>query len=314
MKKFLIPLAVLGLSGAALAQSSVTLYGKADAGVGKIELGSAPGAGDANNKTQFISGSTMNAFTSRVGVRGTEDLGGGLKIGYNFESGIDLNNGGTTTSTFWGRQANLSISSAWGTLKLGRQYTPSYLINDAFDLTDQTNYSVLGDTYAIATRANSAFAYVSPNFNGLTAMAAFVSKNDCPTAACSKNAWDVGAMYANGPISAGASVNKTGGGKTGYQVGGKYDFGAFLLAASYNQAVSVDEIRRGFELGGTVKFGALALTLDLTRDTRNDFGPKKYTNEMLELRYTLSKRTFLYAAYLHADHTNNYGIGIDHNF
>jgi len=314
MKKALIALAVLGLSGAAMAQSSVTLYGKADAGFGKIELGSAPGVGDANNKTQFISGSTMNAFTSRVGVRGTEDLGGGMKVGFNFESGVDLNSGGTTTSTFWGRQANLSLSGNWGTLKMGRQYTPSYLINDAFDLTDQANYSVLGDTFALSTRANSAFAYVSPTFSGLTAMAAFVSKNDCPTPDCGKNVWDVGAMYADGPISAGASVNKVSGGKTGYQLGGKYDFGSFLLAASYNQAVSASTVRRGFELGGTLKFGAFSATLDLTRDTKNDWAIKKYTNSMLELKYRMSKRTFLYAAYLHADSTNNYGIGIDHNF
>jgi len=314
MKKSLIALAVLGLSGAALAQSSVTLYGKADAGLGKIELGSSPTGGDATNKTQFISGSTMNAFTSRVGVRGVEDLGGGMKAGYTFETGLDLNNGSATSTEFWARQANMSLSSDWGTLKLGKQYRPSYLANDLYDLTDQANYSVLGYSYTNNVRASSAFAYVSPTFNGLTAAAAFVSKNDTGN---DKNVWDVAAMYANGPIAAGVSASKTSHDKTAYQLGGKYDFGSFLLAASYSQAVNgTNDVRRGFGLGGTVKFGALALTLDLTRDTKNAWiaNGDKYTNGLLEARYKLSKRTYVYAAYLRADKTNNYGLGIDHNF
>jgi len=314
MKKSLIALAVLGLSGAAMAQSSVTLYGKADAGLGKIELDASPTGGDATNKTQFISGSTMNAFTSRVGVRGVEDLGGGMKVGYTFETGLDLNDG-TTTGAFWARQANMSLSSDWGTVKLGQQYRPSYLANDVYDLTDQANYSVLGYSYTNPNnvRAPSAFAYVSPTFNGLTAAVAFVSKNDLGN---DKNVWDVAAMYANGPISAGASASRASHGKTAYQLGGKYDFGSFLLAGSYSQALNdSNEVRRGFGLGGTVKFGALALTLDLTRDTKNvQNNGDKYTNGLLEARYQLSKRTFVYAAYLRADKTNNYGLGIDHNF
>lgn len=55
------------------------------------------------------------------------------------------------------------------------------------------------------------------------------------------------------------------------------------------------------------------MTLDLTRDTRNTLGDKT-TNAMLEGRYTLSKRTFLYAAFLRLDGDNNYGIGMRHNF
>jgi len=345
MKKTLIALAVLGLSGAALAQSaspclniympcaatgpsSVTLYGKADAGVGKIQNGklkTVPNnkatTGDNSNKTQFISASAINAFDSRVGVRGVEDLGGGLRAGYWFESGLDLNDGGQTTAPFWARIAHMWISSDWGTLRLGRQYTPSYLTTLSYDLTGTANYSVLGTTYKYATvgpRANSAFSYWTPTFNGLTGAVAFVSKNDCPTSGCDKNLVDVAVMYNSGPILAGASVTKLTNGKTGYQLGGKYNFGSFLVEASYNQSASltnVNTVRRGFELGGTAKFGAFSLTLDLTRDNKNDWGNgKKYTNGLLELKYALSKRTYVYGAYLRSDSTNNYGIGVDHNF
>ena len=313
MKKSLIALAVLGLSGAAFAQSSVTLYGVADAGVGKIELG-APKGNDASDKTEFISGSTMNNGTSRLGVRGVEDLGGGLKAGFQFESQIDLDNG-AAASNFWARQANLWLSGNWGTVKLGRQFTPSYLTGSTYELTGAANYSVLSNTYnwaGIGSRANSAFAYMTPNFGGFTAGVAYVTKTDL---GLSKAAYDLGLMYKNGPIAAGLSVNKVATSKTNYQVGGKYNFGNFALAASYNQASNqAKAIRRGFGLGGSATFGAFTATLDLTRDTKNEFTGEKFTNGVVELKYALSKRTFVYGAFLRLDDTNNYGIGVRHNF
>ena len=308
MKKSLIALAVVALSGTAMAQSSVTLYGVADAGLGKIKSA----GNDASNKVQFTSASTMNNGDSRLGVRGVEDLGAGLKIGFNFETGLDLDDGATTTQTFWARQANLSVGGNWGTVKLGRQFTPSYLTTAAYELTGTANYSVLGKTYryaGIGSRANSAFAYVSPNFGGFTAAAAYVSKNDVGA-----NVWDLGLMYNNGPIAAGLSANKVTGGKTNYQLGGKYSFGNFAVAASYNQASQANLRRRGASIGGSATFGATSVTLDLTRDTKNEWTGKKYTNGVVEAKYALSKRTFVYGAFLRYDGDNNYGIGVRHNF
>jgi predicted porin len=376
MKKSLIALAVLGLSGAAMAQSSVTLYGVADAGVGKIAAGYSGdpsnakygrastingNRSDLNNKTQFISSSLMNNADSRVGVRGVEDLGGGLKVSFNFETGLDLDDGSQTNGSFWARQANVAIGGNWGTVKLGRQFTPSYLTAGMYDLTNQANYSVLGNTYkaaGIGNRANSAFAYITPTFYGVTAAVGYVSKNDsltsgvcggtAPTGVCA-NVWDVAVLYSNGPISAGLSVNKAGkvnGGalsssKTNYQIGGKYTFANFAVAASYTQATDVagavggndptvnpmNARRRGFGLGGSANFGPFTATVDLTRDIKNQWASgyrvdnagvvsygKKWTNGVVELKYALSKRTFLYGAYLRQDGTNNYGLGMRHNF
>ena len=269
MKKSLIALAVLGLSGAAMAQSSVTLYGVADAGIGKIEAGSglANPANDASDKTEFISGSMMNNGTSRLGVRGVEDLGGGLKAGFQFETGLDLDNGGSS-SAFWSRQANIWLGGNWGTVKLGRQFTPSYLTTSTFELTGIANYSVLTNTYnyaGIGARANSAFAYMTPNFGGFTAGVAYVTKTDL---AKPKAAYDLGLMYANGPIGVGVSVNKFSTSKTNYQAGAKYSFGNFAVAGSYTQASNeAKAVRRGFGIGGSANFGAFTVTLDLTRDT-----------------------------------------------
>ena len=314
MKKSLIALAVLGLSGAAFAQSSVTLYGVADAGVGKIEV---PG-NDGTDKAQFISGSLMNNGNSRVGVRGVEDLGGGLKAGFNFETGLDLDQGDALGSGggFWGRAANLWLGGNWGTVKLGRQFTPSFVTVASYELTGTANYSALINTYNVAgigVRANSAIAYLTPNWGGFSAAVAFVSKNDT---GLSKNIFDLGLMYNNGPIAAGVSVNKAADSKTNYQIGGKYNFGNFAVGASYNSGSKFDSkaVRRGFGVGVGANFGAFTATLDLTRDTKNEWTGKKYTNGVVEVKYALSKRTFVYGAFLRLDSTNNYGLGVRHNF
>ena len=303
MKKSLIALAVLGFAGAAMAQSSVTLYGVADAGLGK-----AKSAGDT--KVNMQSAGTMNNGTSRLGVRGVEDLGGGLKAGFNFETGLSLENGNTSTAGagFWGRAANLWLGGNWGTFQMGRTLNPSFYGVAAWELTGTANYSVVGNTYGYVggARNSSEFSYKTPNFGGLSAKLGYIMKADNGGNA----KWDLNVVYANGPIAAGLSANKAKGQKVGYALGGKYNFGNFAVAASYSDN---HKARRGFSIGGTAAFGAASVTLDLTRDTKNLAG-KKYTNGLLEGKYALSKRTFMYAAYLRLDGNNNYGLGVRHNF
>ena len=353
MKQTLIALAALGASGMAAAQSSVTLYGVADAGLGRINR---PLTGRADpvtgvqaqaidpttscllwdNKTRFISGAMMNNADSRIGFTGVEDIGGGGKVGFQFETGINLEDGRTTTDTFWARQANVFVGGNWGTIKAGRQFTPSFLAQGAYELTGLANYSALANTYGVVGvgfRASSALAYVTPNMNGFQAAAAFVSKNNPEGAPFGKNVWDLGVMYAGGPLGVGFSVNKgADGGKTNYQLGAKYSFGNFALAASYQNVSSNalrERTRRGFSLGGQAQFGAFTVTLDVTRDTRNQWtgawapnatntawtwNNKKYTNAVLEAKYAMSKRTFLYGAVLRLDGATNWGVGINHSF
>ena len=303
MKKSLIALAVLGFAGAAMAQSSVTLYGVADAGLGK-----AKSAGDT--KVNMQSAGTMNNGTSRLGVRGVEDLGGGLKAGFNFETGLSLENGNTSTAGagFWGRNANMWLGGSWGTFQMGRTLNPSFYGVAAWELTGTANYSVVGNTYGYVggARNSSEFSYKTPDFGGLTAKLGYIMKADNGGNA----KWDLNVIYANGPIAAGLSANKAKGQKVGYALGGKYNFGNFAVAASYSDN---HKVRRGFSIGGTANFGAASVTLDLTRDTKNLAG-KKYTNGLLEGKYALSKRTFMYAAYLRLDGNNNYGLGVRHNF
>ena len=316
MKKSLIALAVLGASGVAMAQSSVTLYGVADAGVGKIEAG-APAGNDATDKTQFISGSRMNNGNSRIGVRGVEDLGGGLKAGFNFESGLDLDDGANLGSGggFWGRAANLWLGGNWGTFKMGRTLNPTFYGITTWELTGAANYSVIGNTYNFAGGGswnNSQLSYRTPVMGGgFSAEIGYILKADN----ADRDKVDLNVMYTNGPIGVAVTANKVKGISTNWSVGGKYSFSNFALAASYTNANNLANARRrGFGIGGTATFGAFALTVDLTRDTKNEWTGKKYTNGVVEAKYALSKRTFVYGAFLRLDSTNTYGIGVRHNF
>ena len=108
MIKRSIALAVLATlaSGAALAQSSVTLYGRLNVTAERQKVGSADAVVELNNTA------------SRIGFKGEEDLGGGLKAGFIIEHGFDPTTG-AAASTFWGRQSEVYLSSKLGMLRLG---------------------------------------------------------------------------------------------------------------------------------------------------------------------------------------------------
>lgn len=319
----LAALCSLGGSGAALAQSSVTLYGAVDAGVGRVTPGTAASGNfaniDANRQTQFLGSSLMNNTGSRLGLRGVEDLGGGIKAGFWLESLINMNNGDAGFGpSLWNREANLWLSSPWGTLTLGRDLRPSAWAVIAYDLTTAANYSVVANTFFFpgkGPRASSMIAYKTPSFNGLTASLAHVLKNDNVVAGTGQALWDANLVYAAGPLTAVAGASKQKDSRTNHIVGAKYRWSSFALGATHMSAHHASNgARRSVSLGGTYFQGPFSVTLDLTRDMKNEWAGKRYTNGVLDMRYALSKRTFVYAAYLRFDGTSNYGLGVRHNF
>jgi predicted porin len=128
MKKSLLALAVFGaFVGAAQAQSNVTLYGVVD--VGFVHDSGAVGGSTAGLvKTRISSGVESG---SRLGVRGVEDLGNGLKAKFVAETGFgaDTNASGFCTggNQFMGRQAYVGLEGGFGSLTAGRQYNPWFL-------------------------------------------------------------------------------------------------------------------------------------------------------------------------------------------
>jgi len=120
MKKTLIAAALLaGFAGAAQAETSVTLYGIVDLGVGYQKIKGGPGDFDGS-KFGLVSG---NQNGSRWGLRGTEDLGGGTRAVFTLESGFEANNGRSAQgSRLFGRQSTVGLANdAWGQLDFGRQ-------------------------------------------------------------------------------------------------------------------------------------------------------------------------------------------------
>ena len=327
MKKNLLALAALTLvSGAAFAQSSVTLYGVADVGIGKM----------GGKKTEMISGTDINHTTSYIGFRGIEDLGGGLKAGFRLEQYVNMENGATASangfvgSETYGRAANLWLEGGFGQFKMGRFEAPSYNATLAWSIVGDANYLSALQRYAAvgrAVRTSSQFGYKTPVFGGFSAEVAFVAKGDRND---NKAKYDLNVIYDNGPISAGFAYNKIQDAKANYALGAKYNFGMFALSASY---YDIRNLRKytlpvgasfklaGYSIGGSVKFDNITLAIELQRQRKNEVYYqnttrkfKKYTEGTLAATYALSKRTFIYADYLRLENKNNYGVGIQHKF
>jgi len=319
MKKTLIALAAVAATGAAFAQSSVTLYGVADIGLGKLNkagpagsqpVGGNPFGGITNDSIQATAHGALNNGNSRLGVRGVEDLGGGLKASFNFEQGINIANGATDSSGTWQRAAYLALSGGFGEIYAGRRLSPSFYGVAAWELTGTANYSAVASQFGFAgagSRNSSHIAYTTPDFSGLTATLGTTLKGNSADGETSKV--DMNVIYKGGPIAAGLSYNKTKGAEKNWSLGASYNLGVATVAASYQDPAGA---RKGFTIGASAPLGPVTLTFDVARATSG----VKETDYVLEAKYAISKRTFTYAALLRdgASKTNGVGVGLRHNF
>lgn len=310
MKKTLIALAAVAATGAAFAQSSVTLYGVADVAVGKQ-------SNVAADKFRAFAADKLNNGDSRFGLKGTEDLGAGLKANFNFEAGVNIANGATGTSggNLFSRGAWVELAGGFGSLRAGRSLSPSFYGIAAYELTGTANYSSLVGQFGLGagSRNDAMVAYTTPSLSGLTVTVGHVlAGNDANTTlAGNQSKLDLNAIYTAGPLTAAATYGKVQeAAKASTSFGGAYNFGSFKLAASYQDPA---DARKGFTIGATAPVGPVALTFDLARDTGS---ATKSTDYVLEAKYALSKRTFAYGVY-HRDgsaKSNTVGVGVRHNF
>ncbi len=208
MKKTLLAIAALAASTAAMAQSSVTLYGVVDASVENVK-------GDKSvNRV-----SSDNLSTSRFGLKGTEDIGGGLKANFVLESGLKVDTGATGTTAepakFWNRAAWVGLAGGFGDLRLGR--IDSLIGDVAGNVLSAQPYD---DLVIVKTRAgdstkyrriDNAITYVLPSLvPGLTATLQYSTGTGTPTAgeaagSAEGKAYGLSVKYAAGPLSAGVS-------------------------------------------------------------------------------------------------------------
>ncbi|MEA3089536.1 MAG: hypothetical protein QOJ04_878 [Caballeronia sp.] len=319
MKKSLLALAALGtFAGAAQAQSSVTLYGIIDAGF--VYTNNSAGQ-------KLYSTSAGNLQGDRWGLRGTEDLGGGLKALFVLENGFNvftgrLNQGGDE----FGRQAYVGLSSQFGTVTLGRQYDSVVDYTGALEVGSQwaTFYGAHPgdlDNMNNSNRVNNAIKYTSTNYSGLT-FGGLYSLGGVAGQFNRNQIWSAGLGYAQGPLTLGAgyvnvknpnfsffgnnATSSTTGSNMGisqvysgfasaktqqiFTVGGAYTFGPATAGATYSNTQF-----RG--LGQTAVLGAPAGS--------PTFGNAKFHNAEANFKYQLTPALLLGVAY---DYTKGYSV------
>ncbi|QEZ44351.1 porin [Cupriavidus oxalaticus] len=213
MKKLFLT-GIAACCGIAHAQSSVTLYGMIDGGINytsNIQTGRGPnGALTGASQTAMLDGGQGGVSGSRWGMRGTEDLGGGVKAlfqlegGFNFDSGT-MGQGGA----LFGRQAFVGVSTRYGTVTLGRQYDSMRDYVQPYAATAYTS-GVMGarpgdfDNLANSRRINRAIKYTSNTYNGLV-FGGLYSLGGVAGDVTQNQLWSVGVRYSGGPLSFGAA-------------------------------------------------------------------------------------------------------------
>jgi predicted porin len=234
MKKTLIALAALGaMAGAAQAQSTVTIYGLLDANIGSYKTNQVNGAAISGISQAKIDSGGLNG--SRWGIRFSEDVGGGMAVIGNLESGFSIDTGASAQGgLLFGRRANVGVSSGFGTLTIGRNsssyddvsadhammgatlFDPSNtnngfttaqagaigtLAGNAVLLNHNGNGSGANVTWVgFNTRFNNSVKYNSPNFGGFTGSFMYAFGEDKTSTVGASNATSANLKYANGPL------------------------------------------------------------------------------------------------------------------
>ena len=323
MKKSLIAIAALAAVGAASAQSSVTLYGLADVYAGQSKTVETVGAEKVEvKKTGFNSGGLQ---ASRIGVKGVEDLGNGLKAVFNYEMGFDAIDGALTengsSGVGFGRRAVVGVQGGFGSVLLGRDYTPLFNLLTASTPNGMAN-TWETTTDAFQTRANG--VHYAGNFAGVGVQAfggyaketkkTFTNGVLTSTPVDTKSTgYGLGLSYANGPFMvgvAGQQFKDENGGVTVSKdtdagVGASYDFGAAKLFANYVQLkneVGVNELKtQEANIGVNVPLGAATLMAQYGHnrlkayDNGVQVGKAKGNDWVVGANYAFSKRTDVYA-------------------
>ena len=323
MKRTLITMAVLGsLSAGALAQSSVTIYGKVDIG---LVLDSGNPAGKAVRLSSPAAG-------SRLGFKGVEDLGDGYKASFILETGVCVDSAAgapnfcTGSNQFMGRQAHGDLSGSFGTLSAGRQFSQGYntlAIADPFQLgyAGQTINTDGKGTFVVdnsGARLNNSVTYLTPSLAGFTA-AVEVALGE--TTGNFKSGREVGGSvnYASGPAFASVTyynLDNPSGVGTGHAVttaAGVYDFGVLKAHALVQKvtghptgAAPVDIVNS--LIGATVPLPGGRLIASFIHHDDRSIADKDTNQVGLGYVYPLSRRTSLYAAWARNHNKNNAGF------
>ena len=333
MPKNHLLLALLAAVGAssAMAQSSVTLYGRVNTTVERQKDGDVTKTGMFDN-------------SSRFGFKGVEDLGGGLKAGFQLESGFDSSTGAgsawthPTTGMSFARQSEVNLSGGFGMIRLGNFIPDSYYAtadyvsmhnHDTGSSSDALYYDPVW--FGTLGTANK-IAYRTPSFGGLTVEGAMTfHENKAP----SKYGYDLAANYNLGALALGAGYS---GVNSNYQVGlrAAYTFGQFTVGGYYQRNKDDNQFapggwgtRNNFRLSGMYTMGASEFHVNLGHANKwSNVPDSAATQWTLGYNYNLSKRTKVYGYYTRVNNSaaiaykasklgddfSSFAVGVRHNF
>ena len=315
MIKRSIALAVLATlaSGAALAQSTVTLYGRLNVTAERQKVGS---------DTQTV----LEDNYSRIGFKGEEDLGGGLKAGFIIEHGFDPTTG-AAASTFWGRQSEVYLSSKLGMLRLGNFIQESlYATADVVSMHNHDTGTSADALYTYFGSDVNKVAYRTPEFvKGLWAEASIA---EATAGTGGKRPVDLAVNYDLGKLQLGAGYTKADQDNQ-FAVRASYGMGPFTLAAYAQRDEINDASRNVFRVAGMYTLGASEFHVNVGyAGKRGDLADTQATQATLGYNYNLSKRTKVYGFVTKVDNKaaaeymtkkagvdfSSVAVGVRHNF
>ena len=338
-KYLAIAVAMLSASSA-YAQSSVTLYGVADAGIEYLNhaVSSTGTVAPGTTGHSLVALQSGNQSGSRWGLRGVEDLGGGLKSLFLLESGFSIDNGTSTQGgRLFGRGAYVGLENNWGRLTLGRHTTPFYDFAVAYDpMAISSRYSIASqDPFMGSARADNSVKYVG-TFGGLgvTALYSFNNNNqEVPGNFTNGREYSLAANYAGGSFSIGAAYDQANqSAATALQtnrliqragVGGTYAYGPAKIYAGYryahafngaslpgstvvNTASNLAWMGVGYQVTSALSFTGSAYYQNL----RNSGAGNPWQFVMVA-DYVLSKRTDLYAVASYVLNKGKSSLGVN---
>jgi predicted porin len=313
MKKLLIATAALAMvAGTVQAQSSVTVYGLLDTSYQAIDSKTAAGA-STDTTNAGVSGALSG---SRLGFRGTEDLGGGLKANFVYEMTLGSADGTIGTNA---RLSFVDLSGSFGTVRAGRQVTPQKAVVDTFYASGNATFTAGTPGITLDTdgeRVSSAVTYLTPAMSGFQAQLQIAGATSDTSAAdkTSTEQMNYGVSYKAGKFAAGLGVNKVDAKvEAGAQsevtytaIGASYDFGVAALFVTNSEkktetrGTAINAKAEEMTVGVRVPVGKWTLVAQYADADSNAAGnatKTDYEGYQLHAIYNLSKRTNVYALY-----------------
>ena len=311
-RSLIIAAALASLGTSAFAQATVNLYGRLNLTIERQKVGT------ANNDWKMVNSS------SRFGLRGSEDLGGGMKAGFQIESGFNPSNG-TASSTFFGRQSEVNLSGGFGMVRLGNFTSEAYYAtSDYIGMHNHETGTSSDAFYAYLGRNTGKVAYRTPGFGGATFEGAVTEGGSL------NRTFDFAFNYDAGPLHLGAGYEKNAPNNKNakqFAVRGLYEMGAFTVGAYVQRDTDGYGVNFGdrttYRVSGMYTMGSTEFHANYGHagDYSKLAGDQAADQYTLGINQNLSKRTKLYGFYTKiADKGTIYGdfssiaVGVRHNF